>query len=97
MGKRLFIPELQIDLEAGRGAVVGQGDDPQVMLRLSRDGGHTWGDELWTSAGKIGEYQRRARYLRLGYARDWVAEITVTDPISWSVINCWVTVEEGIN
>ncbi len=97
LGKRLFIPELQIDFEAGRGAVVGQGDDPQVMLRLSRDGGHTWGGELWTSAGKIGEYQRRARYLRLGYARDWVVEITVTDPISWSVINCWVTVEEGIN
>jgi hypothetical protein len=41
------------------GLATGQGSDPQVMLRVSRDGGRTWGNERWRSIGKIGEYKKR--------------------------------------
>lgn len=38
----LFMSELRLDLETGVGLATGQGSDPQVMLSISHDGGHTW-------------------------------------------------------
>ena len=65
------------------GTEAGQGDDPQVMLRWSDDGGHTWSSEHWISMGKIGEYGYRAIWRRLGMTtklRDRIYEISGTDP-----------------
>lgn len=66
-----------------------QGADPQVMLRWSDDGGHTWSNEHWVSIGKIGGYGRRAIWRRLGMTqklRDRVYEISGTDPVKISII-----------
>jgi hypothetical protein len=78
---RMVVHKLQVDFETGVGIATGQGSDPQVMLRISRDNGHTWGNELWTSMGAIGKYLTRAIWRRLGAARDWVLEFTITDPV----------------
>lgn len=75
---------LQLDCETGVGLNLGQGSDPQVMLRWSDDGGHTWSNEHWTSIGKIGQYGKRAFWRRLGMTtklRDRVYEISMTDPV----------------
>jgi hypothetical protein len=66
-----------------------QGSDPQLMLRWSDDGGHTWSNEHWTGAGKIGVYQKRAIWRRLGMTlklRDRVYEVSGTDPVKISVM-----------
>lgn len=63
--------------------------DPQVMLRWSDDGGHTWSREHWISMGKIGEYGRRAIWRRLGMTqklRDRVYEISGTDPVKITIV-----------
>lgn len=78
---RITINSLEIDFEAGTGITVGQGSDPQIILEVSRDGGQTWGNELWRSSGKIGEYTHRAKWNRLGTARGFVFRIRSTDPI----------------
>jgi hypothetical protein len=63
------------------------GDDPQVMLRMSNDGGKTWPiPEQWRSAGKMGEYWRRIRWNGLGCARRRVFEVSVTDPVPWRLV-----------
>ena len=75
---------MQLDIETGVGLNLGQGSDPQLMLRWSDDGGHTWSSEHWTSAGKIGQYYRRAFWRRLGMTmklRDRVYEVSMTDPV----------------
>ena len=57
---------------------------PNVMLRWSDDGGHTWSNEHWRSMGKIGEYFYRVIWRRLGMAiklRDRVYEVSGTDPV----------------
>jgi hypothetical protein len=80
---------LQLDLETGVGIQTGQGSDPQVMLRWSDDGGHTWSNEHWVSIGKIGEYYRRAIWRRLGMTlklRDRVYEVSGTDPVKISIM-----------
>ena len=50
--KRTAQHSLQIDMQTGVGLNTGQGSDPQVMLRWSDDGGHTWSNEHWMSIGK---------------------------------------------
>ena len=66
------------------------GYDPQVMLRISNDGGKTWIMEQMRPGGKIGEYVRRVRWNRLGSARRRVFEVTATDPIPWRWVAAYV-------
>lgn len=83
LGKRTAQHTLQLMCETGVGLNLGQGEDPQVMLRWSDDGGHTWSSEHWTSLGRIGQYGRRAFWRRLGMTqklRDRIYEISGTDP-----------------
>jgi len=82
--KRSVQHSLQLDAEAGVGLNIGQGSDPEVMLRWSDDGGHTWSNEHWRKMGKIGEYGFRTIWRRLGMTvklRDRVYEVSGTDPV----------------
>lgn len=65
-------------------------ENPQVMLRISNDGGKTWISETWRGAGKLGEYKRRVRWNRLGQARRRVFEVSVTDSISWRILGAFL-------
>lgn len=65
------------------------GYDPQVMLRWSDDGGHTWSNEHWKSMGKIGEFGYRTIWRRLGMTmkiRDRVYEVSGTDPVKLAIM-----------
>jgi hypothetical protein len=87
--KRTAQHSLQLDIESGTGLNLGQGSDPEVMLRWSDDGGHTWSNEHWAQIGKIGEYYRRVFWRRLGMTvklRDRVYELSGTDPVKISIM-----------
>jgi len=76
-------------LIADQEAIATQGANPQVMLRWSDDGGHTWSNEHWASMGKIGEYYRRVIWRRLGMTvklRDRVYEASGTDPVKIAIM-----------
>jgi hypothetical protein len=65
------------------------GYNPEVMLRWSDDGGHTWSNEHWSPVGKIGEYYKRVFFRRLGMTmkiRDRVYELSMTDPVKIAVM-----------
>ena len=65
------------------------GANPQVMLRWSDDGGHTWNGERMTSMGRVGQYGTRAIFRRLGMTlklRDRVYEISGTDPVKVAIM-----------
>lgn len=62
---------------------------PQVMLRWSDDGGHTWSNEHWKTMGGVGEYGTRVIWRRLGMTgklRDRVYEISGTDPVKIAIM-----------
>lgn len=87
--KRTAHHSLQIDCQTGVGLNDGQGSDPQIMLRWSDDGGHTWSNEYWMSMGKVGAYFYRAIQRRLGMTlklRDRVYEISGTDPVKIAIM-----------
>lgn len=75
------ISSLQIDVEAGVGNINTPDDDPQLMLQISRDGGKSWGNEMWRPIGKIGRYTNRALWYRLGTARNFTFRIRCTNNV----------------
>jgi len=80
---------LQLNCETGVGLNSGQGFDPQVMLRWSDDGGHTWSYEHWRSMGRLGNFGFRTFWRRLGMTdklRDRVYEISGTDPVKIAIV-----------
>jgi hypothetical protein len=91
----VFFSSFQLDLEAGVGLTTGQGSDPQVMLQWSDDGGHTWSNEHWTSAGALGAYRRRAIWRQLGRSRDRVWRVVISDPVKVAWLDAFVQVQGG--
>lgn len=90
----LRVGAFELLLEPGLGTVSGQGSNPQVALRISGDGGKTFGNERLSGAGKIGSFGTRTRWLRCGSGRRWMPEIVVTDPIPWKLLGADVFVQE---
>jgi hypothetical protein len=65
--------------------------EPQVMLRFSSDGGHTWSNEYMRGAGFAGQFKKVVEWRRLGRARSSrVYEISVTDPIRWPIVDAYL-------
>lgn len=93
--KYLFWPSLELDFEEGVGITEGQGSDPQVMLRISRDGGHVFNYEKTRSMGKIGEYGTRCIFRKIPRTREFVAEIRVSDPVKFVCLGAYANPKKG--
>lgn len=91
----LYYDLFEIFLETGIGDTAGS--DPQIMLRWSDDGGHTWSNEHWVSAGKLGKYRARAIWQRLGRSRDRVFEVVVDAAARWTMTGARMNVRKGTN
>lgn len=89
------ISRLELKVQAGHANSTGVGSDPKIMLRISKDGGHTWGNEIVRSIGKIGEYNKRVKFPRLGTAREWLFEFRFSDPCAFSLIEAVADVSGG--
>jgi dihydroxyacetone kinase DhaKLM complex PTS-EIIA-like component DhaM len=95
--QRQFFDELQIQFQPGVGLQAGQGDNPQAMLRWSNDGGSTWSNEYWVGIGKVGRYNNRAIWRRLGWSRDRIFEVVVTDPVKAVIVSANLKASSGDN
>lgn len=93
--KRVFHHDLQIQFQPGVGLQSGQGSNPQFILRWSNDGGSTFGNDHLVNIGKVGKYKNRAIKRRLGYARDRVYEVEVTDPVYRAIVSAELNAEPG--
>ena len=92
-GRAIVIPELEATFEAGVGDA--ETADPKVRMSIARDG-KSFSDELTRSIGKIGEYNRRAIWYRLGrFSRMSVVEFTMSDPVNPTFIKLEARVRSG--
>lgn len=80
-GNRFILNGVEVECELGVGLSTGQGSDPQLMLRISRDGTATWGNEYSCSMGVMGDRASRANFHRLGAARQMTLEFSISDPV----------------
>lgn len=94
----IFVNRIEMGIQSGAGLTVGQGSNPELMLRVSRDSGSTWSDIITTTLGKVGNYMARAIWYRLGRVRAdrLVIEVTQTDPVRtvWGP-GLWLKVTAG--
>lgn len=95
-GVRLFFSRLEIFAQPGVGLTAGQGEQAEVMLRWSNDGGFSWSNYRTASLGLIGNTTARTFWNRLGTARDRVWEFSITDPVNVVFIDADVQAEQGI-
>ena len=89
----LTVQRLRVQMATGVGRDQGvvPGTDPQVMLRLSRDAGHTWERPRWASAHPHGQYGQTVEWRRLGRARQWTVEVSVADPVPVTFLGATIT------
>jgi len=95
--QRQFFSDLQIQFQPGVGLQTGQGSDPEFILRWSNDGGFTWGNDHLVKIGKAGKYKHRAIKRRLGWARDRVYEVVITDPVYRVIVSANLNASSGAN
>lgn len=91
--ERLFHSSLQVEFAPGVGLQVGQGSNPQAMMRFSDDAGATFGTIRTTTIGAAGRYKNRAMWRRLGHARDRVYEVSISDPVRRDVVGATLYAE----
>lgn len=84
--QRVFMSSLQVDFTAGKGTTSGLGSTPVANLRISRDGGATYGQQWPAPLGAIGQTLNRTIWRRLSFARDAVLEVEVIDPVNRDIV-----------
>lgn len=67
--------------------------DRKVLVAISKDGGHTWGDWRECPLGDLGQYMQRVRFRRFGVGRDFRLKIRVTSPVRADLLTGYVDVE----
>jgi hypothetical protein len=91
-GENVSVAMLEAVMETGVGqnnqtiTSIGQtldvDEDPQLRLSWSDNGGRTFTDELRRGLGKVGDYERRAMWRRLGdFNRSRVIKFEMSDPV----------------
>lgn len=96
-GRRIFLSKLQLDMQTGVGLPTGQGSDPVIMMRVSKDSGYTWGNQIQMGVGRTGEYATRVMAWQLGEARNFVFEFSYTDPTVLALFDLYLEGTEGSN
>lgn len=94
----IFVDEIELLAEVGVGLSSGQGADPLVYLRLSRDAGQTWVSAGSASLGAIGAYGTRAIWRRLGRVRAdrLVLEVSGSDPVARAFVGLAVRSTQAV-
>lgn len=77
--QRIRISSAQLDMEEGTGDP-NVTTDTQIWLSYSKDGGHTYSDEIEASIGDAGEYRTRAIWRKLGWGRNWTFKVRTWSP-----------------
>jgi len=92
-----LITESGNDLIAEQATPVASSANPQAMLRWSNDGGSTWSNEHWVSIGRVGQYANRALWRRLGWSRDRIFEVAISDPVKAVIVSAELKASAGAN
>ncbi len=96
-GNMFGIDQVWLDMDTGEGRQPGQiGADPKIVMRVSKDGGRTYGNQRIARLGKVGQYKGpRVLFRRLGASRDFVLKFTLTDSVPFILNSGSVSIRQG--
>lgn len=89
------IVEFLVDIEHSVALTEGQGSDPVIGLRWTRDGIQS--GVIERSIGAIGVYDLQVRWDMNGTARKWVGELTMSDPVAFKILGCYIKLDYGLD
>ena len=102
---QVFHDRFTIDMETGigrqagepylSGVQTGEAVNPELMMRHSDDGGHTWSSQRKTTVGRVGQYLARVIFRRLGRSRERVYEISMSAPVKWHILGARLSLKAG--
>lgn len=77
--KRIRIAALQLDMQEGIGDP-NSSTDTSMWMSASKDGGHTYSNEVERDMGDAGEYDKRVIWRKLGWGRNWTFRLRTWSP-----------------
>jgi len=83
--RRFLSSRLRLYMETGTTSTA-----PVINLRISNDGGYTWGPYLAVTAGALGNFNFVVEWLRLGISRNRVYEISGTDSVTKALVDAFL-------
>lgn len=90
-GSRVFVDRFELGIQPGVGSALGQGSDPHVMVRWSKDFGRTYGNEIQLAIGQQGQFGKRVYHMSAGSSlKSMVPEVTMTDPVPCRIVGASV-------
>ncbi len=84
-GKRVQMSRFELILEKGVGLISGQGEDPQIMIEASYDGGKSFAHGTWMKIGMQGDSTVRAEWWNMATFYDLIIRITTSDPVHYTI------------
>ncbi len=68
---------------------------PTCSLRISNDGGYTYGSYLDMPMGDTGQYEKMVEWYHLGRSRDRVFEFSFCEPLDWVGVEAYIETLSG--
>ena len=93
--RTVFMSELEVLMESGVGLLSGQGSDPQAIIRTSKDGGRTFGNERRFAIGATGDY-RRIYGRNFGGFKSKAFQIEISDPVNRDILGATGEITVGL-
>jgi hypothetical protein len=88
---RIRFNALDIGVETGVGTQSGDDANPQISLRLSKDGARTWSNSYTKSIGAVGKYQTKVTFRRLGVADQMTFRIRISSRVKVAITGSYLT------
>lgn len=88
------VNELQLTLLQGQGTANGVNQTPRVELRVSRDGGVTFGKPHTIEIGKIGQFLKDCIFRNLGVAKRFVFDIRCYNAINFVLMGAAINFDD---
>lgn len=86
-GSRLQMSRIELIMETGVGLITGQGENPQIMIELSMDGGKTFKHGKFARIGRLGETMIRVEYFGMHTFYELCVRLTTSDPVPYYIYN----------
>ncbi len=87
--------ELSAEMGVGISGTTDPAVDPEIILRWSDDGGHTWSNGHSATLGRQGAYANRANWHRLGASRDRVYELSSSAAVKIALLGVQLDLSKG--
>ena len=75
----------ELIMKKGVGLITGQGDNPQIIIEYSIDGGESFKQGKFVKVGRRGQTNIKVKWDNLSTFYDLIIRITTSDPVYYSL------------